>query len=160
MGISYNVYVGPYMVCELKKIKITIKETACPKCQNSLGSSFCPSCGSAVEETTRTETRFLDFNEIISDIYETEGKNYTDYLFLLDPEKLYESPVEVIAPNLVGYTSGIDFGCFEGDRLDLDQELINHYVDKFKKDYVDLIKEFEKRCVSVTIKFGIATYSY
>lgn len=70
MGVSYNIYIGPFFRCRNPTVQREESYRGCPRCENELRTDFCPLCGSASTDLTKkTEGQAVPYRDRIEAFY-------------------------------------------------------------------------------------------
>lgn len=84
MGVSYNVYIGPYIKCINAKMETFEERVWCPRCHIDIKSQFCPRCGIAQETYEKPITDWVVDDGKVYDAFATAGLEYYDTLCILE----------------------------------------------------------------------------
>jgi hypothetical protein len=118
MSVSTSILVGTYLECTMAKQPVDVDMVRCGrnlKHHIRLGDKFCSTCGTAVQQTVRTEDRFVSLRDIAFEEMERQGGSVQD-------EKQVISMFDPYDPEWIGYTKdGVEIVGYKMDRIDADQ---------------------------------------
>ena len=157
MGVSYHVYVGPYLQIH-NPPKQTVKEYyGCPNntCRDKnkfCSSKFCPSCGTAIMLLQIPDQKPITFDtyeeckdRLSKAFYEDKPNDLKDYL--------------ILTPNLRGF--GKHFSAYDAEAIELGTTHAIEEMTKFTTAYADDIIRIKEvfGTNAVAIKYGVIAYA-
>ena len=149
MSSHFNVYLGPYIVCEWEKVEKKEFRYYCPSCQTdkepTLGGRFCPLCGS--------EYKYVNIPRLIHNTL----FNFDESEMLTSVNEESNSPFGTLISNMtfsdLANKDGEDF-----PHVPITQEMITKSLAEFSEKFIDTIENVRKNTKSVDIRFGLVQY--
>lgn len=158
MSSKLYAHLGPYAVCKVGEVEVTVEGRWCPGCDrspNNLASTYCPRCGSyiqrrSIQKTTpavdvwavREGIKEALYHALNDEVDEASGQSLVFWL----PNKLIKGRR--------------DFGCDGELVVEVTPELIQKEVSQFADDYQNAIRSLEQAYepANVRVCWGLVQY--
>lgn len=150
MGMNYQVYVGPLIKVQLKKVSKIENVKKCPGCRKeNIRSLFCPDCGKEIIEVEVDKIEFETTYDLLS-------------MGIPDNDRV---PEDLCDSDLDDKGACVFFSNYYEEQLDteenfavINQQVINDLTDSFLKTNKEFIQKLKDNNYEYEILFGFHSY--
>lgn len=158
MGVSYYIYVGPYILVHNppqpdKEEYHSCSNKKCKQHGQPLHAKFCSECGKEIKLLSFPNTKRVDLYDTITDLDDTLSEACTEY-----PPDNYEDH-NFLIPNKKG--NGEHFRAYDTTVINLDPDAVSEQCHKFSHDYDKELRVLRNLFgeKNVMLDFGVIAYS-